>query len=106
MEVRESQVGFDKAGSGVRGTSPGELDRILHFEEDAKETDMATPSKRGSNSEGKVLLGKMPRPKKEQRKGKTELQNIQQMQGVQCQNGIKCLALFWGKMERGVAVPY
>ncbi len=67
LEVREeSQVGFNKAGSGRRGTSPGELDRILCFEEDAKETDTATPSKRGSNGKGKVLLGKIHRPKKEQ----------------------------------------
>jgi hypothetical protein len=60
---------------------------------------MASLSKRGSNGEGKVLLGKMPRPKKEQRKSKTELQNNQQMQGVQCQSGIEHLALFWGKRE-------
>ncbi len=107
MEVgEESQVRFDKAGGGGRGTSPGELDRIPHFEENAKETDMAIPSKRGSNGKGEVLLGKMPRAKKEQRKGKMKLQNNQQMQGVQCQNKIKRLALFWGKRERGVAVPY
>jgi hypothetical protein len=95
----ESQVGFDKAGGCGRGTSSGELDRIPRFEEDAKETDMATLLKRGSNGKGKVLLGKMPRPKNEQRKGKTELQDNQQMRGVQCQNGIERLALFWGKRD-------
>jgi hypothetical protein len=106
LEVgEESQVGFDEAGGGGRGTSPGELDRIPHFEEVAKETDMTTPSKHGSNGEGKVLLGKMLRPKKEQRIGKTELQNNQQMQGVQCQNRIERSALFWGKREQGAVVP-
>ncbi len=69
MVVREeSQSGFKKSGGGGRGTSPGELDRVPCFEEDAKETDMATPSKHGSNGKRKVLLGKIPWAKKRSKK--------------------------------------
>jgi hypothetical protein len=51
-------------------------------------------------------VGKMSRPKNQQCEENTDLQHSHEMQGVQCQNGIKCLALFGGKGERGVTMPH
>jgi hypothetical protein len=107
LEVgEESQVGFDKAAVVEEGHHKESWTEYRVLRRLQKKQTWQHHQSVGAMAWGRCCWGKFPGLKKSKEKVEWSYRTISRCKECSAKNGIERLALFGGKREQGVAMPY